>query len=125
MTKDSADEPEFFSDLLWGAEAIAAFLRCNRRRVYYLASLAGSARPPIFRMGAVLFARRARLIQWVVEQEERGWKPKASQSNASRSAESTQSSAAVTRPTHFPNPTDKDGFALPPVEASPSVVSVE
>jgi hypothetical protein len=58
-------------DLLRGAEEIAAFLfgdRKHRRKVYYLAGDA-KARLPVFRMGAVICARKSTLLTWVEAQE--------------------------------------------------------
>lgn len=61
-------------DVLHGAEEIAEFLfgdRRLRRKVYYLAE---SSRLPVFRYGARLNARRSTLLQWIAEQEQRGWR---------------------------------------------------
>lgn len=56
-------------DLLKGAHEIAKFLfgrNCSRRKIYYLAE---HTRIPIFRIGAVLCARRSVLLDWIVRQE--------------------------------------------------------
>ncbi len=56
-------------DLLHGAGQIASFLFGDpkeRRKVYYLAE---KSRFPHFRLGAILCARKSRLIQWIEEQE--------------------------------------------------------
>ena len=63
-------------DLLRGAEAIAEFLfgsRTERRKVYHLAE---KSRLPVFRLGSVLCARKSVLLQWIGEQEKRGWQAK-------------------------------------------------
>ena len=57
------------SDLLRGADEIAAFLYGEpgrRRKVYYLAA---HSRLPVFRLGSVLCARRSVLMQWIESQE--------------------------------------------------------
>jgi hypothetical protein len=53
-------------DLLEGAEAIGAFLGKDPRTVYYLAS---RKILPIFKLGAVLHARKSRLAQAIEELE--------------------------------------------------------
>lgn len=61
-------------DVLRGAEAIADFLfgdASQRRKVYHLAE---TSRLPIFRLGSVLCARRTVLLQWINEQEQRGFR---------------------------------------------------
>jgi hypothetical protein len=64
------DQPKDISDdLLNGADEIAKFLfgsNASRRRVYYLAS---HTRIPVFRIGAVLCARRSVLLNWIAGQE--------------------------------------------------------
>lgn len=72
-TPQPAANGEFASDLLRGAEAIAEFLfgsRDERRKVYHLAE---KSRLPVFRLGSVLCARKSVLLQWIGEQEKRGW----------------------------------------------------
>jgi hypothetical protein len=64
---------ELAPDLLRGAEEIAGFLfgdRAHRRKVYHLAE---TSRLPVFRLGAVLCARRSILMAWIAAQEKRGW----------------------------------------------------
>ena len=61
-------------DLLRGADEIAEYLYgdgSQRRKVYHRAE---TSRLPIFRLGSVLCARRSILIQWIAEQERRGWR---------------------------------------------------
>lgn len=61
------------SDLLRGADKIAEFLfgqPTERRKVYHLAE---TSRLPVFRLGAVLCARRSVLLEWIRRQEDRGW----------------------------------------------------
>jgi hypothetical protein len=59
-------------DLLRGADEIAAFIfgktRSNRRKIYYLAE---TSRLPVFRLGAVLCARKSVLLGWISGQESR------------------------------------------------------
>ncbi len=58
-------------DLLHGAGQIADFVYGDpkqRRRVYYLVE---KSHIPHFRLGAILCARKSRLIQWIEEQEAR------------------------------------------------------
>lgn len=62
-------------DLLEGADAISAFLygtASKRRKVYYLAQ---TSRLPTFRLGAVLCARKSKILQWIEEQEQRSITP--------------------------------------------------
>lgn len=59
-------------DLLRGADQIAEFLfgdTAERRKVYHLAE---TSRLPVFRLGALLCARRSVLIAWIADQEQRG-----------------------------------------------------
>jgi len=68
-----ATSPEFSADLLRGADKIAEFLfghTRERRKVYHLAE---TSRLPVFRLGAVLCARRSVLLEWVAHQERRSW----------------------------------------------------
>jgi hypothetical protein len=58
-------------DMLRGADEIARFLfgeQASRRKVYYLAEC---TRIPVFRIGAVLCARRSVLLKWISDQESR------------------------------------------------------
>lgn len=68
--------PDLPSDMLRGAGAIADFLfgnREDRRKVYHLAE---TSRIPVFKMGALICARRSVLLKWIADQEERGLPPK-------------------------------------------------
>jgi len=70
---NSASTQDFSADLLRGADKIAEFLfghACERRKVYHLAE---TSRLPVFRLGAVLCARRSVLLEWVAHQERRSW----------------------------------------------------
>lgn len=56
-------------DLLHGGEEIAAFVygdRRKRRAVYHLAE---TAKLPVFRIGAIVCARKSSLMTWIAEQE--------------------------------------------------------
>jgi hypothetical protein len=58
-------------DMLRGADKIAEFLFGDpkeRRKIYHLAE---TSRLPVFRLGAVLCARRSTLTAWIEEQERR------------------------------------------------------
>lgn len=58
-------------DLLRGADAIATFVfggPQHRRKVYYYATDA-KVRMPVFRIGAVICARKSTLIEWIEQQE--------------------------------------------------------
>lgn len=64
--------PALADDLLRGAEAIANFVFGNakhRRKVYYYATDA-KIRMPVFRIGAVICARKSTLIEWIERQED-------------------------------------------------------
>ena len=67
-----ASPPELADDLLRGADAIAEFIfgkeRGSRRKIYYLAE---TSHLPVFRLGAVLCARRSVLLRWIAGQESR------------------------------------------------------
>jgi hypothetical protein len=68
-----APAPALAEDLLRGADQIAEFLFGDpeeRRKVYHLAE---TSRLPVFRLGAVLCARRSVLLEWIAHQENRGW----------------------------------------------------
>jgi hypothetical protein len=65
------NDPEFAQDLLRGADEIANYLfgdRKLRRRVYHLGA---STNVPLFKLGAMICARKSVLIGWVNEQESR------------------------------------------------------
>lgn len=64
---------ELADDLLRGADQIAEFIfgkkvRSGRRKIYYLAE---TSHLPVFRLGAVLCARRSVLLRWIAGQESR------------------------------------------------------
>jgi hypothetical protein len=64
-------EPEFAADLLRGADAIAQFLYGNcklRRKIYHLAA---TTNIPVFKLGAMICARKSVLLKWIAAQEER------------------------------------------------------
>jgi hypothetical protein len=54
------------SDILEGAESIAAFLGKDPRQVYHMAS---RGQLPTFKLGSVLHARRSTLRQFIEERE--------------------------------------------------------
>lgn len=65
------ESPELADDLLRGADEIASFIfgeRGSRRKVYYLAE---TSHLPVFRLGAVLCARKSVLLRWIAGQESR------------------------------------------------------
>ena len=67
-TSESA-APELSADLLKGADEIARFVfgeTGSRRKIYYLAE---TSHLPVFRLGAVLCARRSVLLKWIAGQE--------------------------------------------------------
>lgn len=64
-------ETSVCSDLLRGADEIAAFLfgsTKHRRRVYHLVE---TSKLPVFRLGSMVCARRSVLMKWIIEQEEK------------------------------------------------------
>ena len=63
--------PTIADDLLRGADAIASFVfgsPKHRRKIYYYATDA-KIRMPVFRIGAVICARKSTLIDWIERQE--------------------------------------------------------
>lgn len=63
--------PTLADDLLRGADEIAAFVfgsAKHRRKIYYYATDA-KARMPVFRIGAIICARKSTLIEWIERQE--------------------------------------------------------
>jgi hypothetical protein len=67
----SEDNLEFNKDLLRGAAEIAQFLygdRGLRRRIFHLVA---TSKLPVFKLGAMICARKSVLLRWVKEQEER------------------------------------------------------
>ena len=76
QTAPVASTQDLGDDLLKGADEIAKFIygpKGGRRQIYYLAE---TSRLPVFRLGAVLCARRSVLMGWISGQEERVLKPK-------------------------------------------------
>jgi hypothetical protein len=68
-TDDSC--PTIADDLLRGADEIARFVfgsSKHRRKIYYYATDA-KVRMPVFRIGAVICARKSKLLQWIEQQE--------------------------------------------------------
>jgi len=58
-------------DILRGADKIAEFMfgdSRERRKIYHLAE---KSRLPVFRLGAVLCARKSVLLAWIADQEAR------------------------------------------------------
>ena len=59
------------SDLLRGADQIAEFMfgtATERRKIYHLAE---TSKIPVFRLGALLCARKSTLLTWIEAQESR------------------------------------------------------
>jgi hypothetical protein len=65
------NDPEFAQDLLRGADEITKFLFGDpklRRKVYHLAA---TSNLPVFKLGAMICARKSVLLKWITEQESR------------------------------------------------------
>ena len=63
------DAPSMGSDLLRGADQIADFMfgtPDERRKIYHLAE---TSKLPVFRLGALLCARKSTLLSWIEAQE--------------------------------------------------------
>ncbi|MBZ0138569.1 MAG: DNA-binding protein [Pseudorhodoplanes sp.] len=63
--------PTLADDLLRGADEIAEFVFGNtkhRRKIYYYATDA-KLRMPVFRIGAIICARKSTLLEWIRQQE--------------------------------------------------------
>ncbi len=61
-------------DLLRGADQIAEFIfgtTEERRKIYHLAE---TSKIPVFRLGALLCARKSKLMSWIEAQENRALK---------------------------------------------------
>lgn len=72
-----SQEPSLAADILRGADAIAEYLfgdKKQRRKIYHLAE---QSHLPVFRLGALLCARKSTLVDWIAEQEHRS-KPRTS-----------------------------------------------
>ena len=68
-TAPDTSSPELSDDILEGADAIARFIfgeRGSRRKIYYLVE---TSHLPVFRLGAVLCARKSVLMRWIEGQE--------------------------------------------------------
>jgi len=68
-------DAEFAEDLLRGADAIAEFLYGNpdlRRKIYHLVA---TSNLPVFKLGAMICARKSVLLRWVEDQEVRHARP--------------------------------------------------
>ncbi len=63
------DNISLADDILRGADDIAAFLGLAPRAIYHAAS---RAKLPVFRIGAVICARKSTLMAWISEQERGG-----------------------------------------------------
>jgi excisionase family DNA binding protein len=66
MIPSATNDNTISSDLLKGAEEIAAYLGEDRRAVYFALS---KGRIPHFRIGANIRARKSTLIAWMAKQE--------------------------------------------------------
>jgi hypothetical protein len=65
----SDDEPKIAADMLRGADEIAEFLfgdKEDRRKVYHLVA---TSNLPVFKLGAMICARKSILLRWIAEQE--------------------------------------------------------
>lgn len=54
------------TDILRGADAIAAYLGLEKRAVYHAAS---TGKLPVFHIGSIVHARKSRLMKWIEDQE--------------------------------------------------------
>jgi hypothetical protein len=64
------DNYELSADILCGADQIADFMFGDpkeRRRVYHLCEKGGL---PVFKLGALIAARRTVLLAWIADQEQ-------------------------------------------------------
>jgi len=66
MNDAANDNAPIAADMLKGADEIAAFTGFDRRSVYHFASKGGL---PVFRVGALICARKSTLLAWIIEQE--------------------------------------------------------
>jgi hypothetical protein len=70
-TKMTDHDEELAKDLLRGAKEIARFLYGSydqRRKVFHLAA---TSKLPVFKLGAMLCARKSVLLKWIEDQEHR------------------------------------------------------
>lgn len=58
------------ADLLRGADQIAAYVGFEKRKVYHLAD---RGHLPLFRMGAIICARKSTLNTWIADQERKNF----------------------------------------------------
>ena len=58
--------PSLAGDMLYGADAIAAYLGMSRRRVYHAVE---KGHIPVLRIGQIICARKSRLRRWISEME--------------------------------------------------------
>ncbi len=66
---DPGELPRLGSDLLRGADQIADFMfdtPTERRKIYHLAD---TKKLPVFRLGALLCARKSTILTWIEAQE--------------------------------------------------------
>lgn len=73
LAEGPSNQPDLSDDLLVGANAIAAFMfgdSRKRRQVYHLAQ---SGELPIFKLGAILCARKSRLLESIEKKEEQAY----------------------------------------------------
>ncbi len=66
---ETAEAPPLGSDLLRGADQIATFMfgaPTERRKIYHLAD---TSKLPVFRLGALLCARKSTILTWIEAQE--------------------------------------------------------
>ena len=61
--------PDLSEDLIVGAAGVAEFLGVRRRQIYHAVELGYL---PLFRMGALICARRTTLAAWIEAQERIG-----------------------------------------------------
>jgi hypothetical protein len=67
----SETETDIAGDLLHGADAIATFLYGDpacRRKIYHLVA---TSNLPVFKLGAMICARRSKLLDYIERQEQR------------------------------------------------------
>ena len=90
-TDTTATWPRLADDLIEGAEEIAEFffgdrsLKSRTRVFYHAGEIDPAHRPPIFRLGAKLAARRSGLLQWVAERKPQAYRPRTCARQASAS----------------------------------------
>ncbi|MGO4677514.1 helix-turn-helix transcriptional regulator [Bosea sp. 2YAB26] len=60
------DNDNIATDILRGADAIAAFMGLPRRAIYHAAA---KGTLPVFRLGETILARKSTLLAWIADQE--------------------------------------------------------